>query len=91
MRTGAGTVQNSMERPQHTEHRTTVCAAAPRLGTFHRKQRNMSKKYLHFHVQEALFTIAETRKTSVPISGEWIKKCYLHNGILISHKKRKSC
>ena len=40
----------------------------------------------------ALFTIAKTQKQAkCPLTDEWIKKMwYIHNGILLSHKKEQN-
>ena len=63
--------------------------AIPLLGIYPEKRRTLIKKDTCTPMfVAALFTIDKIRKQpKCPSTNEWIKKMYIYNGTLLSHKK----
>ena len=71
-------MENGMEFPQKTPHRTTKWSSNPTPG--HRSRQNYnSKRYMQPYVQAALFTITKIWKQSkCPSTDVWVKMRYIN-------------
>ena len=94
MKTGAATMENSMEISQKTKKRTTIWSSNSTPGFISKENENANSKRYICPVFSALLTTAKLWKhPKCPLTGKWIKKVYVYvylhryNGILLSHKK----
>ena len=63
------------------------------LGIYPKKTKTLIQKDIYTPMLiAALFTIAKIwKQPKCPPTDKWIKMSYIYNGILLSHKKIKSC
>ena len=79
------TVENSMEIPQEIKIELPFDPAIPLLGICPEKTMTRKDTWTPMFTA-APFAIAKTWKQSkCPLTEGWIKKWYIHNGILLSH------
>ena len=85
--TGVTTMENSMEVPQKIKNRTAIWSINSTAGYYQKKTKTLTQKYICTLMFTAvLFIIAKTwNQPNCPSTDEWIKKIYIHNGILFSH------
>ena len=89
---GTTTRANSMEVPWKMKNIITKLSCDPTLGLISRKEKNSNSKiYMHSNVSRSTIYNSQHIGTEIcPSTKEWIKKIlcvYIHNGILLSHKK----
>ena len=70
MQTGAATMESSMEVPQKTKNRATICPAIPLLGIYLEKDENSNlKRYRHSNVHSStIYNSQDMETTQVPIN-----------------------
>ena len=93
MQIGAATVESSMEFPQKIKNGTALRPSNSTSGYISEETQNNIERIDHPVFTAALFTTAKICKQPKRQSGdEWIKKAVvrLHDGVLLSHKRRKS-
>ena len=93
MQTGAATMENSMEISQKIKNRNAIWSSYSTSGYLSKEHEiTNSKRYLHPYVHHSIiYNSQDLEATQVPING-WMDKedvVYIHNGILLSHKKDK--
>ena len=93
MQIGAATVENSMEFSQKIKNGTASWPSNPTFGNICKETQDTNlKEYMHPHVHfSIIYWSQDVEAAQVPISRWMDKKAVvcLHNGILLSHKKRK--
>ena len=91
MQIDAATTENSIEIPQKTENRTTISSSYPTVEYLSKDHENTNRyRYIHTYVHCGIIHNSQDLEiTLVPIKGQMDKEdvVYVHNGILLSHKK----
>ena len=71
-------MENSMEVPQKTKHRTTICSSSMTPGHMSGQNYN-SKIYMHPCVySSAIHNSQDMKQPKCPLTNEWIKKTYIY-------------
>ena len=91
MQIGAATVESSMDIPQKSKNASAFWPSNPTSGNISKETQTINvKEHKHPCVHcSAIYNCQDMEATQVPIS-RWVDKTtmgYLHNGILLGHKK----
>ena len=92
MQIGAATVESSMEVPQKIKNGSAFWHSDPTSGNISEgtQNTNLKDKHTYFHCS-IIYNCQDMEAAQVSIS-RWVDKTtmgHLHNGILLSHKKKK--
>ena len=90
MQTSAATIENSMESTQKVKIRATLWYSNSTAGYLLKDNKNTKlKRYMYPYVYCSIIYNSQDMEATYMSSDRWMDKdvSYLHNGILLRHKK----
>ena len=90
---GSATTKSSMKLPQKIKNETSLWPSNPTSVNLSNETPNTNlKEYMHPYVHCSIIYNSQDLETAQVFISQWVEKTamvHLHNGILLSHKKRK--